>query len=411
MAVIAKFRGSTVRRSPETLLKLSLTLLTLAVCLLSAPRSQGGSPALPLATPTEAGMSAAVLNAGVGLFREALETDDLRGAVLLVARHGKVVLHEAVGWRDKENRLPMERDTLFRMASNTKPVVAAAILMLADEKKLSLDDNVRRYIPSFDNYRAGSIKIKHLLSHTSGMRIPVIFYSPLIQRSADHPNAPSLVDEVSRFGEVGAEFPPGTTYSYNNPGFNTLGAIVEIVSGQPLENFLRERIYEPLGMTVTSNHESKSPAEKMSVVYERKDGQWSVKWKPGDEPDYPFVRASGGMISSAADYVRFCQMFLNGGEFDGKRLLAEASVRVATFPHTRALYSEDEQEKMNSFYGYGWQVYKNGVFAHGGSDGTFAWVDPNNGLIGVVFTQSPGGKIPRSQFMKVVEAALHAPSD
>jgi CubicO group peptidase (beta-lactamase class C family) len=84
---------------------------------------------------------------------------------------------------------------------------------------------------------------------------------------------------------------------------------------------------------------------------------------------------------------------------------------VATFPHTRALYSEDEQEKMNSFYGYGWQVYKNGVFAHGGSDGTFAWVDPNNGLIGVVFTQSPGGKIPRSQFMKVVEAALHAPSD
>ena len=352
-------------------------------------------------------MSAGVLQAGVGLFREAVEKDDLRGAVLLVARRGKVVLHEAVGWRDKENRLPMERDTLFRMASNTKPVVATAILMLSDERKLSLDDNVRKYIPSFDNYRAGSIKIKHLLSHTSGMRIPVIFYSPLIQRSAEHPNAPSLVDEASRFGEAGAEFPPGTTYSYNNPGFNTLGAIIEIVSGQPLEDFLRQRIYEPLGMNETSSHETKSPTEKMSVVYARKDSQWSVRWKPGDEADYPFVRASGGMISSAADYVRFCQMFLNGGEIDGKRILSEESVRTATFPHTRALYSADEHEKMNSFYGYGWQVRKNGIFGHGGSDGTYAWVDPKNDLIGLVFTQSPGGGIPREQFMKVVEAAIY----
>ena len=352
-------------------------------------------------------MSAGVLDAGIGLFREAVEKDDLRGAVLLVARHGKVVLHESVGWRDKDNRLPMERDTLFRMASNTKPVVAAAILILAEEKKLSLDDNVREYIPSFDNYRAGGIKIKHLLSHTSGMRIPVIFYDPLLERSAKHPKAPSLLDEVARFGEAGAEFPPGTTYSYNNPGFNTLGAIVEIVSGRPLEDFLRERIYEPLGMSESSNHESKSPAEKMSVVYERKDGQWSVKWKPGDESDYPFVRASGGMISSAADYLRFCQMFLNGGELDGRRVLVEASVRAATYPHSRALYSSEQQAQMNSFYGYGWQVYKNGIFAHGGSDGTYAWVDPNNDLVGLVFTQSPGGKNPRNQFMKVVKAAIY----
>ena len=392
-------------------MKLATTLLTMAACLLPVQFSQAASPALPLTTPAEAGMSAGVLEAGVGLFREAVENDGLRGAVLLVARHGKVVLHEAVGWRDKENRLPMERDTLFRMASNTKPLVAAAILLLADEKKLSLDDNVREYIPSFDNYRAGSIKIKHLLSHTSGMRIPVIFYSPLIQRSAEHPNAPSLVDEVARFGEIGAEFPPGTTYSYNNPGFNTLGAIVEIVSGQPLDEFLRRRIYQPLGMTETFNHETKSPADKMSVVYERKDGQWSVKWKPGDESDYPFVRASGGMISSAADYVRFCQMFLNGGELDGRRILSEESVRAATFPHTRALFSEEQQTKSSSFYGYGWQVHNNGIFGHGGSDGTYAWVDPKNDLIGLVFTQSPGGSIPRNQFMKVVEAALYARGD
>jgi CubicO group peptidase (beta-lactamase class C family) len=318
-----------------------------------------------------------------------------------------VVLHEAVGLASKEESVPMQKETLFRLASNTKPVIATAVMILAEEGKLQLDDNVRRYIPSFDNYRAGNIKIRHLLTHTSGLRIPTIFLIPLMSKSTEHPNAPNLILEASRFGEIGSDEVPGTTYQYSNPGFNTLGAIVEIVSGQPLDQFLKQRIYEPLGMTDSSNHETRAQALRMASVYDRPQGEWKRRWKPGDPPDYPFVRASGGMISTAWDYAKFCQMFLNGGTYDGKKILKPESVAAATSAQTQSIYSKEQRRTMRSFYGLGWSVRPDGVFSHGGSDGTFAWVDPNSKIVGLVFTQSPGGRIPVQQFMKVVEAAIY----
>ncbi len=341
---------------------------------------------------------------GAELYRQAVERDEMAGAVLLVARDGSILLHEAIGWRDIANRVPMEKNTLFRMASNTKPVIAAAILMLAEENKLSLDDNVRKYLPSFDNYRAGWITIRHLLSHTSGLRITGIFFKPLLQNSAEHPDAPSLQTEVSRFGAIGAEKPPGTSYGYSDPGYNTLGAVIEVVSGKPLGDFLRERIYEPLGMSETSNHESKSPNERMSVVYRKeKDGKWGVVWKPGDPPDYPFVRASGGMITSATDYLRFCRMFLNGGELDGRRILKAETVNAAVSP---AANTEHPYRGGLSWYGYGWELFEGGLYGHHGSDGTFVWIDPNTKVIGMILTQTQGGKDPRWQFIQAVSEAV-----
>lgn len=368
----------------------------LLISLIWAGLAAAGS-GLPRAEPSEVGMSGAILRSGVTLFEEAVGRDDLKGAVLLVARKGKVVLHEAAGWRDAERKLPMQRDTLFRMASNTKAVTATAILLLQQDEKLSLDDYVRKLLPSFDNYRSGAIKIRHLLSHTSGLRIPVIFFKPLLE-------PPSLRGEVDRFGEIGVEEPPGTTFSYNNPGFNTLGAIVESVSGQPLGEFYRERIYEPLGMSESFNHEPDAPQGRMAVVYRRKNGgPWKAEWRPGDPPDYPFVRASGGMISSAADYVRFCQMFLYGGELEGRRLLEERNVAAATSVAPGSAHGREGA----AGYGYGWFVYEDGSYGHGGSDGTYAWIDPKREVVGLVFTQSPGGKIPREQFRRVVEASIY----
>ena len=182
------------------------------------------------------------------------------------------------------------KDTLFRLASNTKPVVATAILMLMEKRKLGLEDYVRRHIASWDNYRAGDIKIRHLLSHTGGLRISSIFIRPLVQKSEEHPNAPSLMVEVDRFGRIGAEVPPGTSYSYTNPGYNTLGAIVQIVSREPLEKFLRERIYAPLGMKDSWNYETHAPSDRMARVYDREDSGWTIKWSPGNGPDWPSVR-------------------------------------------------------------------------------------------------------------------------
>ena len=385
-------------------------LLSVLMTLLAGFTLYGQDVTLSTGAPEEAGVSAAGLEKGVSLLREAVERDELRGAVVLVAREGKIVLHEAIGWRNKEQNIPMRRDTMFRMASNTKPVIAAAIGMLVEEGKLNYSDNVRKYIPSFDNYRAGFIKIHHLLTHTSGFRIQPIFYRPLIKKSEEFPNAPNLQLEVARFGETGADEVPGTTYSYSNAGFNTLGALIEIAGKQPLEVFLKERIYAPLGMTDSYHHEVADKLdgklERMSVVYGRRKGEWIPAWTPGDPPQYPFVRASGGMISTAVDYAVFCQMFLNGGTYGGKRILKQETVRVLTTPHTASLYAPEERQKRSDFYGYGWTVARNGMFSHGGSDGTAAWVDTNRKLIVLAFSQSRGANKVLASFYRTVRASL-----
>lgn len=372
--------------------------LMLAAFLVLAPvlASRAKEPTLRKGSASSVGMSAEVVASGFQLFEEAAKADRLRGGVVLVARRGVVVLHEAFGWRNKEESLPMETSTLFKMASNTKPVVATAVLMLAEQGKLNLDDNVRRHIESWDNYRAGYIKIRHLLSHTSGMRIPGVFIRPLLSASADYPDAPSLRAEVDRFGRIGADEIPGSGYSYNNPAYQALGRLVEVTSESDLQTFLRERIYQPIGMEESWNYELDAPQERMACVYQLQDNKWNVVWKPGDGADWPFVRGSGGMISSTWDYAKFCQMQLNGGVYDGTRILREASVRDATRRHTSA----DDPG-----YGLGWVVDDQGGFGHSGSDGTYAWMDPERELIVLVFTQCRNGQNPRSQFQRLMADA------
>lgn len=371
---------------------------------LASPFARADNVTLREGKPKDVGMSESVLRAGVDLYEEAVDRDDLKGAVLLVARNGRVVLYEAVGMRWPEKRRKMEKDTLFRMASNTKPVVATAILMLVEEEKLALDDFVRKHIEAWDNYRSGTVRIRHLLTHTSGLRIPTLFLEPVLQSSELCPDGPCLVAEAARFGEVGPEVLPGTSYAYSNPGFNTLGALIEVASGEPLEVFLRERIYEPLGMKDSYNYEAHAPAERMGRVYRKVEGEWKGEWSPGDGPDWPFPRASGGMISTAWDYAEFCQMYLNGGVYGDTRLLSEESVRRATSLQSVSDYTG---EPLEASYGFGWSIDADGVFSHGGSDGTEAWVDPARGLVVLVFTQSPGGNLLHEQFRKLVEASIY----
>jgi CubicO group peptidase (beta-lactamase class C family) len=337
------------------------------------------------------------LREAVDLFRGAVQADHIRGAVLYVAQNEKVVLHEAIGFRHFPSRAPMEKDTLFRMASNTKPIVATAIMMLAEEGKLSVDDTVSKYLRSFDNGKSRAITIAQLLSHTSGFRIEPIFF----------PFKPgeevSLQAAVAKFGAEGPKEKPGE-YSYSNPGFNTLGAVIEVVSGMPLEAFLKSRIYDPLGMTDTLNHEDAAKLARMATVYRgRRDGDkvtFTQGFTPGDPPDYPIIRASGGMISTAADYAKFLEMFRQGGVFNGKRLLKAETVQAMTAPRVKSAE--------NTWYGFGWMVFPDGSYFHTGSDGTMAWVDPPRGIIGMVLTQSPGGINPRNEFRQKVVAALSA---
>lgn len=391
-----------IRRARPALLPLFVALL--AGSALPSPAA-AQDVTLSRGTPEEVGLSPAILEGGVQLFREAVDRGDLVGAVLLVARDGKVVLQEPIGMRNEARGLPMEPNTMFRMASNTKPTIATSISILVEEGKLSYEDPVRKYIPTFDNYRSGFIHIEHLLNHTSGFRINSLFLQPLMEPSAEHPDAPSLQLEVARFGEVGAEVLPGTSYAYSNPGYNTLGALVEIASGTSLERFLKERIYRPLGMVDSYNHEIADKLdgklERMGAVYYRRQGgRWVAGWEPGDPPQMPFVRASGGMISTAWDYAIFCQMFLNEGVYGGQRILEPETVALMTSP------TFPTSDDGSSYYGYGWMVSEDGSFSHSGSDGTFAWVDPAEGLIVLVFTQTPGGTNPRAKFVELVRSAI-----
>ncbi len=363
------------------------------------------SDTLTRGTPREVGMSPAVLQAGVGLYREAVERGDLVGAVILVARNGKIVLHEAIGSRHHETKLAMEKTTMFRMASNTKPVIATAVGILVERGQLDLDDPVRTYIPSFDNYKSGFIQVRHLLNHTSGFRINSLFLEPYLTKSAQHPDAPTLKLEVARFGDVGAAVPPGTSYSYSNPGYNTLGALIEIVSGRSLDGFLRDEIYSKLSMSDTYHLEVADKLDgklqRMGAVYYRQEeGEWIAEWKPGDAPQVPFVRASGGLISTAEDYAAFLQTFLNGGAYGGVRLLKPETVKLMTSRQT------PQPDARGGGYGFGWQVDADGTYSHGGSDGTFAWVDPSRQIIGLVFTQTPRGRNPRQRFMELVKLAI-----
>ena len=351
---------------------------------------------LSYGVPEDVGMSAAVLSGALGVYEEAIERGELVGAVVLVARKGRIVLHEALGWRDKEQGLPMERNSLFRMASNTKPLVSTGIAKLVEQGRLAYSDLVRTHIPEWDNYRAGFITIGQLLSHSSGLRISSLFLQPLA------PNT-TLQKEAARFGDVGASVPPGETYSYNNPGYNTLAALVEIGSGQLLEAYLKSIVYRPLGMADSYNHQAGHKLDgklnRMGAVYYERgsNGEWEPGGTPGGPVAYPFARGSGGMISTAWDYAVFCQMFLNGGVYDGVRILETETVELMTSPKI--------QMPGGGGYGYGWSI-TDGTYGHGGSDGTNAWVDPEREIIGLVFTQTPRGRVSLDRFRQLVNLSI-----
>jgi CubicO group peptidase (beta-lactamase class C family) len=378
-------------------------LSAIVLLVLLSPQASTAPPLL--VAPADAGMSADKLAEGVALFRAAIDKDELRNVILLVARDGQLVLHEPLGWKNVEAEQAMQTDVLLRMASNTKAVVATAVLMLAEERKLRLDDPIGRHLPAFDNQQYRHVTIRQLLSHTSGLRISTLFREPLMEASDEYPDAPSLQLEVNRFAEIGPEVKPGSSFRYNNAGYNTLGALIEVVSGLPLEEFLEQRIYQPLNMTDTSHRPKQETAERMSVVYASKDGEWSIRFKQGTEMRVPFVRASGGLVSTTTDYLRFLQMHLDEGVYQGQRLLSRRSVRLAQKNHTIDTYTKEQQATRTSYYGLGWFLNTDGSYWHSGSEGTYTWVDPQRRVIGMVMSQSPGGKYMRNEFRAIVNAA------
>ncbi len=358
---------------------------------------------LSVGQPDKVDVDPTTLNQAASLIRETVTEGRVPGAVILVARKGKIILHQAFGHRDLQRNQRMQNDSLFRMASNSKAITAAGIMLLVEDGKLKLDKPVGTYLKAFQNKKWDAITLRHLLTHTSGIRIKPLFVTPLLQKSAIHSQAPDLRLEVNRFAAIAPQESAGKTYSYNNACYNTLAAVIEEVTGS-YKQHLHDRIYQPLGMLDSCNHESDADHNRMSTVLRRqRDGTWSVGWKPGDAPDWPFPRGSGGMVSSARDYALFCQMLLNEGRYGNRQIMSKESVMEMTNP-------QDNHCEAAINYGLGWSVSEpGGVFSHSGSDGTFVWVDPNRDLIGMLLTQCNGIKPPRTEFRKLVELACIGP--
>jgi CubicO group peptidase (beta-lactamase class C family) len=339
-----------------------------------------------------------------------VDDNDLSGAVTVVGRKDGVVVFDAVGQRDSEAKAPMTKDTLFRIASMTKPVTAIGIMILFDEGKLDPDDEVSKYLPEFSNQKLlvaevggtqslvkpkRQVKLRDLLTHTSG----VANYPKGVDDVYAKRNR-TLAETALATGLQPLQFEPGTKWSYSNPGIDTLGRVIEVVSGTSYEDFLQKRIFEPLEMKNTVFYPTKPQLEQLAVIYGKsKDGKLtaspnSLIGLPAN-PKHPIP--AGGLVSNGDDLAKLYRMMLNKGELNGKRILSEKAVALMTSVQTGEIKTGFVD---GMGFGYGWAVVREpkgvtamlseGTFGHGGAFGTQGWIDPKQDLFVVLLIQRTG---------------------
>ena len=325
-----------------------------------------------------------------------VESHTLAGAVALVASKDKVLAVETVGFADIAAQKPMAPDTLFWIASQSKAMTASALMILVEEGKVNVDDPVEKYLPEFRGQMvaieqdaehallrkpAHPITVREVLCHTSGLP----FKSPLEEPTLD--GLPLRV-AVRSYGTVPLKFEPGTKWDYSNAGINTAGRIIEIVSGMSYEEFLQKRLFDPLGMKDTTFWPSEEQVKRLAKSYKPNAGKTGLEETPVGQLIYPltdrarrFPMPAGGLFSTAHDVARYCQMLLNGGVLDDRRILSEASVKQMTTKQTG-----DAVEKS---YGFGLDT-GGGNFGHGGAHATSMDIHPRRNLITVWMVQHAG---------------------
>lgn len=395
-----------------------LTAAMLCVVLASAP--SGCAQTLSHARPEAVGLSSERLKRLSEALNGYVNTGRLPGGVVLVARRGKVAYAEAFGQRDREAGAPMREDTIFRIASQTKALVSVGVMILQEEGRLLISDPVGKYLPEFRETTVAvpkqgggyevvkakrQVTIRDLLTHTSGVgygggaahdRWEAAKITGWYFADRDEPVGAT----VARMAALPFEAQPGERWVY---GYSTdiLGALVEKVSRQTLDEFLRARIFDPLGMKDTHFYLPESKAERLAVVYSAKEtGGLERAPEPGGmvgQGAYlkgPRKSFSGGagLLSTANDYARFLSMLLNGGELDGRRLLSRKSVELMTVDHINGVPYREGQG-----FGLGFSVVKDlgsrgqpgsvGEYGWGGAYHSTYWVDPKEQLVVVYFTQ------------------------
>jgi CubicO group peptidase (beta-lactamase class C family) len=418
--------------------------LAFSALLLVAPVLRAEAP--PAATPESVGLSAERLQRLRTVMQQYVDEGRVAGIVTYVARNGRVVHHEAFGKADVEAGVPMKRDTIFRIASQTKAFTSVAVMMLVEEGKIGLADPLSKYIPAWAKTTvalpppagavAGSpvsvvsakraITIRDLLTHTAGISYG---NGPAAEQwkaagiqgwyFADRSEPVSAV--VERMAALPMDAQPGEKFVY---GYNTdiLGVVVEKVSGLSLAEFFQKRITGPLGLVDTQFYLPPAQKGRLAAVYAARDGKIERATDPkegqGHYVEGPRVAFAGGagLLSTARDYGRFLQMLLNGGEIDGVRLLGPKTVELMTVNHVGSLFSDG-----NLGFGLGFEIVEDlgragrygsvGEFRWGGAYHTYYWADPQEKLVGVFMTQllPAGDSDLHAKFRALVYQAIVGP--
>lgn len=331
----------------------------------------------------KSGVNVATLDSLGDLMEGWVRDEKIMGGELLIVKDGKVIFHEVAGWNDKEKGLALERNTIYRIRSMTKPFVGMAVLMLEKEGKLFVDDKVARHLPSFDNEKCSGITIKHLLTHKSGF--------PQGAFPEGYWEQPDLATAVDLIGAMGPEFAQDDVYRYSDLNSAILGAIIVKHTGDLAEKYIESEILKPLKLKSTFAYYSPDMpwAERMNSTYQVQGDSLFRYWDNTMEQQVPFFRASGGMYTSTIDYARFMSYWMNYGQEKKLSLVTEEQVKAAL-----------SKQGPNSRYGYHWNIFaesKNAdalpVFGHTGSDGTFAMAFPGENAMALFFTQSRGTRI------------------
>jgi CubicO group peptidase (beta-lactamase class C family) len=342
--------------------------------------------------------------AGIGeAMQEMVTKNEIAGAVTVVVTRDKIVHLESTGFADVAAKKPMTPDTLFWVASMTKPITGAAILMLQDEGKLNVADPVAKYLPAFADLKTPSgepanLTITQILTHTSGLGEA---------SGPDAQKARTLADLVPLWLAAPMQYEPGAKWKYTQSGINAAARIVEVVSGLTFDVFLQKRLFDPLGMKHTTFYLTPELRSQLVTAY-AKDKETGLlepvpprpEFGPRDRPP----QGNGGLYSTALDYARFCQMLLNGSTFEGRRYLTPATMKFLTTPQTGSLPTGFFQSDTFGNHGanYGWGIgtcilrtphngvaamLSPGTYGHGGAWGTQAWIDPVKGVAYVLMVQ------------------------
>ncbi len=379
-------------------------------------------------SPSTVGMSQERVGRIDAMLKEAVTQGQVPGVVALIARNGKIVYHKAHGVANDKNKR-LDKNAIFRIASQTKAITSTAVMMLWEEGKFHLDDPISKFVPEFDNPQVlnaytesdgsyttrpaeNQITIRHLLTHTSGIGYGVIdgderfkkIYAKAGITDLFTTKNISIEESVKKLARLPLHHDPGTAYVYSE-GLDVLGYFIEVVSGIPFDEFLRKRIFDPLGMDDTWFYLPEEKHDRLVSIQQKKEGKWQDYPVTFYDPDYPkkgakrFLSGGAGLSSTAVDYAKFLQMYLNNGVFNGTRLLSRTTIQSIMGNQSGNLFGGKARD-----YGLAFGL----LTEHGqnlggqGSTGTFDWggyfntqyfADPEEKIIGILMKQtrdSPG---------------------